>query len=653
MLVNLNFSDPAVYESVGNTEAFEVEGTECNIMSFNAPTGFNHNTVYPFLSLMALLNAHSQRETVVKTFKASGKDYVWNGVSVVKSIKTGFLFSTYNNLGINVTTLTIMVSKTGSTVRMMVPSRINAYLSKCAPAMAQQLAAQLYAQFNLIYQANMPQMYTLFKPAECGKQLAMKRAEYDTLQNTFNGMCAGELAIDVSAIDDDAELSGFMFRMCAAGKDSIGTALPGKFVYNSVHDNDSNADMLLLTNVAFTPNEHFILAEGASAVCTDAPFVLGVARGFEGAAVQLAANSTAAEKQPKAYSVRVCPMPEFFAKHKNVTVGTDASAFDAVFDAFPSISENYDKNIYKDVFGDAKVSYEASGVVSKDYSGDAYAQELLKQNKPFYEKIDLEDLTALVKGLSKGEVYSALFEGPAGTSKSTIARVLCQRAGIPWESVNVSLNADEADLFGSFAPNPAKKSAEDPEFVWKDGIITRCLRNGYGLIVEEINGARPGILMKLNGILDDARKVELSNGETVVASPNFRLIATCNVGYEGTNRMNKALVDRFDVCKAFTDPDDAKLLEIVKLRTGYADSAKIDKAIAAYGAIKKYSNEQRLGLTVSVRRLIAMFTAGKYFKTAKDAFIRTVVDPAFLEHDDHRQYFLDTVLPAYDLKFKV
>lgn len=653
MLVNLNFSDPAVYASTENTDAFEIKGVKSNTMSFNAPIGFNHSMAHPTLALMALLNAHSQRETVIKTFKAADKDYTWHGVSVAKGIKTSFLFAPYVNLGINVTTLTIMVSRTGSTVRLMVPSRFSTYLSKCTPDTARQLTALLYAQFNLLYSVNAKDMYTLFAPVETGALFNVKRKEYDALQADFNSKCSGELALDVSALNDDTELHGFQFCMCTAGKESFGTTLPGKFVYNSVHDNDNGLNMLLLTNVAFTPNEHFVLAEDSTAIYTDTVFALGIARGFEGAAVQLVANAIPIEKQPKSYSIHVRSMSEFFAKHKNVTIGTDASAFDSVFDAFPNIIENYDKKIYEGLFGDAKVSYEESGCACKDYADDAYAQELLKQNQPFYEKVELDDLTTLVKGIAKGDVYSALFQGPAGTSKSTIARVLCQRAGIPWESVNVSLNADEADLFGSFIPNPAKKNADDPEFVWKDGVITRCLRNGYALIVEEINGARPGVLMKLNGILDDARKVELGNGETVYAHPNFRLIATCNVGYEGTNRLNQALIDRFTIGKAFVDPDDSRLLEIVKLRTGYSDATKIDKGIAAYDAIKKYSNEQRLGLTLSVRRLIAMFTAGKYFKTAKDAFIRTVVDPVFLEHDDHRKYFMDTVLPAYDLKFKI
>lgn len=652
MLMNLNFSDPAVYETVGNVGAFEADGVKTTIMSFNAPIGFNHNIASPTFALMALLDAHKEREGVIRTFTAADKNYRWTGVTVAKGVKTGFLFSACTNLGIMLSSMTLMVSRTGSTVRMMVPNRIMAFLSKCTPLQAQQLTAQLYAQFCLLTCLNAPQAQDLFDVPK-STPYAVRRGAYDEVQKTFNMMCDGELALDVSSVDDNLELCGFSFRMSKAGLANVGTLLPGKFVYNSIRDDEHNLNMLLLTNVAFTPNEHYIFAEGNSNVCTDAPFALGLARGFEGAALQLAANAVWAEDALREYSVRVCTTKEFFENHKSLSVGTDASAFDSVFEAFPSISENYDKKVLEGVFGDAKAEYDESGAAVKGYDSDEYAQGLLKQNMPFYEKVDLDDLTPLVKGIAKGEVYSALFEGPAGTSKSTVARVLCQRAGLPWESVNVSLNADESDLFGSFAPNPAKKGADDPEFIWSDGIVTRCVRNGYGLIVEEINGARPGVLMKLNGLLDDARKIELGNGETVNAHPNFRLIATCNIGYEGTNRMNKALVDRFDVCKAFADPDDSKLLGIVKLRTGYADSAKIDKAIAAYDAIKKYSSEQRLGLTVSVRRLIAMFTAGKYFKTAKDAFVRTVVDPAFLEHDDHRQYFLDNVLPAYDLKFKI
>jgi midasin (ATPase involved in ribosome maturation) len=259
----------------------------------------------------------------------------------------------------------------------------------------------------------------------------------------------------------------------------------------------------------------------------------------------------------------------------------------------------------------------------------------------------------LVKAIGKGTVYAAMFEGEAGTGKSTAARVICYRCGLPWVSVNLSLNVDESDLFGAMMPNPEKKDANDPEFVWRDGLITKAIRNGYGAILEEVNAARPGVLMKLNALLDDSRQIELSDGELVKAHPNFRLIATCNIGYEGTNRMNKAFVDRFDVCHMFEAPDKTSAIGIVKTRTGYADMAKIEKAYAAYEAVRKYSNEQRLGLTVSIRRLIAMFKGGRCYKSAKDAFVACVVDPAFLECPDQRKYFMENVLTAYDLSYKL
>ena len=44
---------------------------------------------------------------------------------------------------------------------------------------------------------------------------------------------------------------------------------------------------------------------------------------------------------------------------------------------------------------------------------------------------------------------------------------------------------------------------------------------------------------------------------------------------------------------------------------------------------------------------------GRFYKTAKDAFMCCVVDPAFLECPDQRKYFVENVLTAYDLSFKI
>ena len=290
----------------------------------------------------------------------------------------------------------------------------------------------------------------------------------------------------------------------------------------------------------------------------------------------------------------------------------------------------------------------------KLYETDSYAQELYKQIKPYYEKYNLgADLDANLKGFSNGALYAMAFIGESGTGKSTAARVIPARCGIPYISVNFSVNIEEADLFGSMVPNPKKLNPEDPEFVWADGIITKAVRYGYCVILEELNFARPGVLGKLNSLLDENRQVDLSTGEIVRAHPNFRIIATCNIAYEGTNRFNKALINRFDDVTVFKDLSRNDAVSVIKSRTGYANVSKISKVYDVYEALKKFAAEQNVNAVVSMRQLLNIFTKGKYYSSAKDAVQRIMINGAFIEDSEYQKVFEETVFTAFDLKFKI
>ena len=291
--------------------------------------------------------------------------------------------------------------------------------------------------------------------------------------------------------------------------------------------------------------------------------------------------------------------------------------------------------------------------IRKAYEDDEYAQELYKQVHAYYDTFDLGNVAANAKGFSTGAIYSMAFVGASGTGKSTAARVLPTRCGLPYVSVNFSVNIEEADLFGAMVPNPKKASADDPEFVWQDGIITRAVRNGYCAVLEEINFARPGVLGKLNSLLDENRQIDLSNGEIVKAHPNFRMIATCNIAYEGTNRFNKALINRFDDVTVFEDPEREAAIKIIKERTGYSNITKLARIYDMYEALKKFIKEQGIDAVVSMRQLLNIFTKGKYYKDARDAVKRIILNGAFIEDVEYQAAFEETVLPAFDLKFKI
>lgn len=290
-------------------------------------------------------------------------------------------------------------------------------------------------------------------------------------------------------------------------------------------------------------------------------------------------------------------------------------------------------------------------VIKDKYKDDEYAQKLYQQVFPYYDTFDLKDLTKCVKGLQKGDIYSMLLIGESGTGKSTAARVLAYKSGIPYISINLSANTEETDLFGTMIPNPNKNKPEDPEFIWKDGLITRAVKNGYIIILEEINFARPSVLGKLNSLLDETKQIELPTGDLIKAHPNFRVIATCNIAYEGTNRFNKALVNRFEIVKKFTELEDSAIVKIITERTGYSDLNKINKIIQVYRSIKKFSENNNLDLVISVRQLLTFFKQYKFYRTTKDAVLNTLVHNAFIEDPEYEERFIEEILAAIDLKF--
>ncbi len=89
--------------------------------------------------------------------------------------------------------------------------------------------------------------------------------------------------------------------------------------------------------------------------------------------------------------------------------------------------------------------------------------------------------------------------------------------------------------------------------VWNDGALTRAMRHGYWLVLDEIDFGSPDILSILYPVLEGSPKLCLKehDGEVIHAHPGFRVFATGNsIGgedsqYCGTQRLNAALLNRF------------------------------------------------------------------------------------------------------------
>ncbi len=138
-----------------------------------------------------------------------------------------------------------------------------------------------------------------------------------------------------------------------------------------------------------------------------------------------------------------------------------------------------------------------------------------------------------------------LLIGETGVGKTSAVRYLAAKTNNSLRRVNANGSMTAEDFVGQLLVN-------EKGTYWKDGILIEAMRNGYWIVIDEINACSAEILFVLHSLLDDDRYVVLTDSPTreiVRPHPDFRVFATMNPPekYAGTKEMNKALMSRFPI----------------------------------------------------------------------------------------------------------
>lgn len=146
---------------------------------------------------------------------------------------------------------------------------------------------------------------------------------------------------------------------------------------------------------------------------------------------------------------------------------------------------------------------------------------------------------------------NVLLTGGTGVGKTTHITQLAARIDQPMLRINFNGETRMSDLIG-------KVQVIAGETRWVDGVLPMAMRNGYWLLLDELDFADPAVLSLLHPVLEDDPVLVLKEnaGQIIRPHPNFRLFATANsIGamsdrassYSGTNQMNEAFLDRWQV----------------------------------------------------------------------------------------------------------
>ena len=167
-------------------------------------------------------------------------------------------------------------------------------------------------------------------------------------------------------------------------------------------------------------------------------------------------------------------------------------------------------------------------------------------SQPYYKIIDQEE--AIFEHAYKNKL-PLLLKGPTGTGKSRFVEFMAHKMGKKLYTVACHEETSSTDLIGRYIIKGA-------ETVWVDGPMTRAVKEGAILYLDEVAEARPDIVVALHSLTDHRRTLFIDKtGDSIVADESFMLVATYNPGYQkGFKELKPSTRQRF-ISLSFAYPE--------------------------------------------------------------------------------------------------
>ena len=133
--------------------------------------------------------------------------------------------------------------------------------------------------------------------------------------------------------------------------------------------------------------------------------------------------------------------------------------------------------------------------------------------------------------------------GLTSGGKTSLGRYLSDMTNSDFVTLDLDGQTDTAQLLGQWKPIQGTDHYE-----WVDGLLVKAMKEGWWILIDELNMAEPSVLERINSILDDDGYLILSEheGERIEAHPDFRLITAMNPEhYAGREKLSSAMLNKF------------------------------------------------------------------------------------------------------------
>ena len=202
---------------------------------------------------------------------------------------------------------------------------------------------------------------------------------------------------------------------------------------------------------------------------------------------------------------------------------------------------------------------------------------------PWYQPVGAE---CEVFGHAYDNRLPLMLKGPTGCGKSRFVEYMAAKLGRPLVTVGCHDDTSAVDMMGRWL-------VKGGETIWQDGPVSRAVRQGAILYVDEVAEARPDVVVALHPLTDHRRELYLDRHDEVLrAPPEFMLVVSFNPGYQrGLKELKPSTRQRF-VAMSFDYPKAEVEVAIVVGETGC--DVRVAKALVALAG--KVRTVEGLGL---------------------------------------------------------
>jgi nitric oxide reductase NorQ protein len=254
----------------------------------------------------------------------------------------------------------------------------------------------------------------------------------------------------------------------------------------------------------------------------------------------------------------------------------------------------------------------------------AHLDDLIPKNTPEFIDSGQHYVERIVRALYYFKQCSLI--GPSGTGKTHIVYLVAELCGLPVWEVNCGLQTSSYDLIGRFI-GLGKEN-------WIDGLLTRWLRVGGIMYLDEANMMKQDVATRLNPVLDTRGHLVLNEKDNeVVDRHQFGyLIISMNpysAEFAGTKPLNAAMRRRMAVWINFDytsvgeqiSPTEVKML----MKRAQIDEDSAYKVVKVGAELRRQYKAGDLPYGPSLGDLINWATLIHDGNTANDAADETIV----------------------------